>query len=125
MLNLKETSQSVGFCGLRCFGFEGEPSGTDEGEILYGLTPSEWGKGFATEASLEVLRYGFLKLGLMCIHAGADPSNKDSFRVMERLGMKFLRPTVIGGLDAIYYALNREEFCAGEQAGSDRHHAQS
>ncbi|MEP7340583.1 MAG: GNAT family N-acetyltransferase [Acidobacteriota bacterium] len=110
MISLKETSQPVGFCGLRHFHFEDEPANADEVEILYGLTAAYCGKGLATEASVEVLRYGFVELGLMCIYAGADPPNRDSFRVMERLGMKFLRQTVIGGLDAIYYVLNRDEF---------------
>jgi ribosomal-protein-alanine N-acetyltransferase len=113
VISLKELLEPVGFCGLRHFRFEDQPNNTDEVEILYGLTAAHCGKGLATEASVEVLRYGFVELGLPRIYAGADPPNRNSFRVMERLGMKLLRQTVIDGLDTIYYVLNRDEFSRG------------
>lgn len=113
MICLKDTSTPVGFCGLRHFCFEDEPDGNDEVEILYGLATAQWGGGLATEASVSVLRYGFESLGLQCIYAGADPPNDASFRVMERLKMKFLKRTIVGGLEAVYYVLNRDEFFRG------------
>ena len=110
MVYLKEASEAVGFCGLRHFRFEEESTGSDKVEILYGLWPAHWGKGLATEASAAILHYGFKALDLMHIYAGADPPNQNSFRVMERLGMRFLRRTTIGELVADYYVLHREGF---------------
>jgi ribosomal-protein-alanine N-acetyltransferase len=114
---LKETSEAVGFCGLRHFRFEEAAAGADEVEILYGLWPAHWGKGLATDASAAVLRYGFDALGLTRIYAGADPPNQDSFRVMERLGMKFLRRTTVGELEAVYYVICRDEFYTSDVIG--------
>jgi len=122
---LKETSEPVGFCGLRHFRFEDGPDSADEVEILYGLAPTHWGKGLATEASAAVLRYGFETLGLARIYAGADPPNAGSFRVMERLGLKLLRRTTVGELEAVYYVINRDEFCPGDATFPPEHPAQS
>ncbi len=99
-----ERDAPIGFCGLRPFG---EPP---EVEILYGLAPGRWGRGFATEAARAVLRYGFEDCGFAQLFAGADPPNTASFRVMERLGMKPVRRARSGDSGALYYAVSREAF---------------
>lgn len=109
---LKKTVQALGFCGLRFI------EETSEIEILYGLWPKFWGKGFATEASLAVLRFGFETCKLERILAGADPPNVASIRVMERLGMKFDRQTRRSDLPIAYYALTRAEWQAAQEAKS-------
>jgi [ribosomal protein S5]-alanine N-acetyltransferase len=108
ILSLKNDPQPIGFGGLRQFKLE--KSGADEIEILYGLAPKYWGQGLATEAAQAFLRYGFEELGLENIYAGADPPNKASFRVMQRLGMNEPRHTEVNGLAAIYYSMRRAEF---------------
>src|SRR5262249_44631118 len=55
----------IGFSGLS---LTGDPP---EVELLYGITPSAWGQGVATEAARAVLRYGFAELRLARITAGA------------------------------------------------------
>lgn len=107
-LRLKGLAEIIGFCGFRHFKFDDENSGQTEVEILYGLSTEHWGKGLATEASFALLQFGFEECGLECIYAGADPPNQASFRVMERLSMKFLRQTFIGGLEAVYYNIRRK-----------------
>ncbi len=42
--------------------------------------------------------------------AGADPPNTASFRVIEKLGMKFAGKITINGLEAIYYVMNQDDF---------------
>lgn len=95
-------AEIIGFCGLRHFH---EPPKV---EILYGLYPSRWGRGFATEAARAVLARGFENCDLERIYAGADPPNGSSFRVMERLGMRPWRRLEINGQEAAYYVLERE-----------------
>jgi len=58
-----------------------------QGEIGWALRPDAQGKGYATEASREMLRLGF-EGGLHRIFAECDPRNDASIRVMERLGMR-------------------------------------
>ena len=94
----------IGFAGLR-------PIGTlPEVELLYALHPDYWGRGLATEAAHAVLRFGFTVGGLAEILAGADPPNVASFRVMQRLGMTFLRNAEVGGRPVRYYRITREAF---------------
>ena len=79
-------------------------------ELYFGLLPSYWGKGLATEAGRAVLRFGFEEIGLPQILAGADPPNTSSFRVMERLGMTFAGERRSGKLPVRYYRIRRENF---------------
>ncbi|MGF1471312.1 MAG: GNAT family N-acetyltransferase [Rubrobacteraceae bacterium] len=104
VLTAEEGSLSpIGFCGLRFFG---EPPG--EIELLYGIAPPYWGRGLATEAAEALLRFGFEECGFERVYAGADPPNKGSLRVIEKLGMAFDRSTRINGREAIYHVISRE-----------------
>jgi RimJ/RimL family protein N-acetyltransferase len=89
----------VGFAGLRPIG------GTSDIEVLYGLRPAVWGRGFATEAARAVIDWGFDVLGLSAIAAGADPPNAASFAVIERLGLPFWKDVTLGGRSARYHRL--------------------
>jgi [ribosomal protein S5]-alanine N-acetyltransferase len=57
-------------------------------ELGYWLGAPYWGKGFATEAGREMLRYGFEELRLHRIHASHFKHNPRSGRVLQKLGMK-------------------------------------
>lgn len=94
----------LGFCGLRRFGDESEV------EVLFGIRPDVWGRGLATEAATAVLTRAFREDGLAKVYAGADASNPASFRVMEKLGMRFaeIRSTPAG--ETPYWVIEREEF---------------
>ncbi len=78
-----ETGQAVGEFMLRLKSLESR-----QAEIGWSLHPDAQGRGFATEASREMLRIGFDELGLHRIVAGCDSRNAASLRVMERLGMR-------------------------------------
>src|SRR3712207_4420090 len=82
----------AGFAAL----FRREPG--DAPELLYGLAPASWGRGLATEAAREVVRYAFDDLGERRVWAATDPPNAASARVMERLGMRFVRRGAEHGL---------------------------
>jgi ribosomal-protein-alanine N-acetyltransferase len=82
----KETGLFVGALGLH------EP--TDQlpflpcVEIGWRLSHEHWGKGYATEAGKEVLRFAFEVLKLEEVVSFTALINKRSRSVMERLGMK-------------------------------------
>ena len=59
-----------------------------QGEIGYIFHPDHGGRGYATEASREMLRLGFDGLGLHRIVGRLDARNTASARVLERLGMR-------------------------------------
>ncbi|HEX6708967.1 MAG TPA: GNAT family N-acetyltransferase [Rubrobacter sp.] len=96
----------VGFCGLR-------PLDDAPGvEVLYGIAPSRWGEGFATEAAVAMLHYGFEEAGLDRILGIADRENVSSRRVLEKIGMTFDEHVLDGGREEIRYSIRRKEFRA-------------
>jgi RimJ/RimL family protein N-acetyltransferase len=80
---LRESEQLCGGVGL-----SPEP---DHGraEIGYWIGVPFWGKGIASEAAREMIRYGFEDLGLNRIFANVYSGNAASQRVLEKLGMKY------------------------------------
>lgn len=94
----------IGFCGF-CF-FHEPP----KLELLYGIAPAYWNKGFASEAAEAMMRYGFEELKFERIEASTDAANLASSKVMERAGMNFWKREPTNGLDTVYYALSRETF---------------
>ncbi|MCI0692329.1 GNAT family N-acetyltransferase [candidate division KSB1 bacterium] len=100
----KNEDELIGFCGFRLF------DDPPEVEILYGILPSHWRQGLATEAAIAMLRCGFEEHGFERIFAGADPPNTASFCVMEKCGMKFAKRMFINNIETIYYVIPREAF---------------
>jgi RimJ/RimL family protein N-acetyltransferase len=58
------------------------------GELGYVLNPEDGGRGYATEAAAEMLRFGFDAVGLHRIIARVDERNERSARLLRRLGMR-------------------------------------
>jgi ribosomal-protein-alanine N-acetyltransferase len=57
-------------------------------ELGYWLGVQHWGKGYATEAAREMLRYGFENLRLHRIFASHFKHNPNSGRILVKLGMR-------------------------------------
>jgi RimJ/RimL family protein N-acetyltransferase len=85
-------------------------------EIGYWIGVPFWGRGYATEAAAEVVRYGFEKCGLQRIFAGHFTRNAASGRVLQKVGMQYegtLRRHQIKwgeALDIAFYGILREEW---------------
>jgi len=60
----------------------------DQAEIGYALGIAHRGQGYATEAARALLAYSFTALDLHRVQATTSPTNRGSWRVMERLGMR-------------------------------------
>ncbi|MBC7930763.1 MAG: GNAT family N-acetyltransferase [Rubrivivax sp.] len=100
----KDTGALAGYCGLSC---GHEEIGV---ELAYLFARAEWGKGLATEAASACLRYGFERLGLDSIAALTRHENARSRRVMERLGMTYLRAGHYYGYSCVCYSIPRDEW---------------
>lgn len=57
-------------------------------QVGYLLYPEFWGRGYATEMCVAVLRYGFTTMGLPRIHAITDLDNVNSQHVLAKAGMR-------------------------------------
>lgn len=58
-------------------------------ELGYWIGVPHWGQGYASEASLAVLRFAFEELGLHRVFANHFRRNPASGRVLEKLGMTY------------------------------------
>lgn len=75
----------IGFVGLLPVQFEAHF--TPAVEVGWRLARDEWGNGYATEAAIAAVRFGFDEAGLDEIVSMAVPANRRSTAVMERIGM--------------------------------------
>lgn len=82
----------------------------------YALARPVWGLGIVPEAGRAVIDWGFERYSLHRIHSRADLRNRQSWRVMEKLGMT--REGVLRGhrrmrnehVDDVCYGILREEW---------------
>lgn len=81
---LPEENKLIGWCGLERISEKDR-----ELEIGYALNRHYWGKGYATEAAEAMLQFGFKELNAHRIFATANPANKGSHRVLEKLGLQY------------------------------------
>jgi ribosomal-protein-alanine N-acetyltransferase len=100
----RENGELIGHCGLKPL------DTTTEVEIAYALAKSHWDRGLATEAARTVLRFGFEQRHLERIVAVAVPENLASRRVMEKLGMRYVKTDRYYDDDLVYYALSHADF---------------
>lgn len=85
-VEVKETSEMIGFVGLNIPEFESHF--TPCVEVGWRLASQAWGKGYATEAAKAVLEIGFRNFQLKEIVSFTVPQNLRSIAVMEKIGMK-------------------------------------
>jgi RimJ/RimL family protein N-acetyltransferase len=83
----KSTDEFLGWLSLR----PSETGSSGDATLGYRLRRSAWGKGYATEGSRALVRRGFIVLGLQRVVATTYQDNLASRRVMENVGMTFVR----------------------------------
>ena len=93
----KTTGAFIGQCGLRPIDEGAGP----EIEIAYHYTKVSWGKGYGTEAAIAVVAHGFGPVCLERIVALALPDNVGSWRIMEKVGLRYEGLVNYFGLDGL------------------------
>lgn len=92
----RDSNHLVGFAGLL-------PSEEEAPNLIYGIHPDFAGKGYATEAAGTVLSYALGSLALSRVKADVDEPNVESVRVLEKLNMKRVDRSVVGGRPLLYF----------------------
>ena len=110
-VRLAGTSEIMGFCGFRPADWQRAP------ELLCGLATRHWGRGYAYEAAMAVLDFGFTTRGFSSVVSATDVPNTASVRLMERIGMTFERRGSLNGLDTLFYELTRHRCPATSKHG--------
>ncbi len=103
-MTIKETGDFAGWCGLWRL------AESEEIEVGYAVAKRFWRRGYAVEAALRLLEYGFDELGLEKIVAVAREQNLASRRVMEKIGMEFDYIGRFYETELVHYSITREEF---------------
>ena len=107
---LRDGSELVGAIGLQI------DRGHNKAELGYWIGKPFWNLGYATEATIAILAFGFDKLRLGRIQAGHLARNPSSGRVMEKAGMILegtaRQATIKWGQceDLLSYAILREDW---------------
>lgn len=97
-VTLRENGQVMGFNGLEFL------SDTNETEVGYLFSKVFWGKGYATEATISVVRFGIEDIKLKEIIGLTDPENIASQRVLEKSGLSFTRRQSYFGMEMFRFA---------------------
>lgn len=85
LVTLRESGTAIGICGLI------RREGLDDPDIGFAYQPAFWGQGFGDEAAQGVLQHARHELGLPRVAAITNPDNVRSIRLLEKLGLKFVR----------------------------------
>jgi RimJ/RimL family protein N-acetyltransferase len=104
----KATHAFIGFCGLQFL------ENTSEIEIGYRIARRFWRMGIATEAARACLRHGFEILNLSRIVAVVHPENLPSQRVVEKIGLCYVKNSRFYNTELRYYEITRERFKSNE-----------
>lgn len=99
----RATDKPIGDAGLLLM-----PDGK-EVELGYRLDKTWWGQGRATEVAAAWVDYAFGPLNIPALVAFAEPENIGSIRVMEKIGMHFLRKELLYGKIEVVYGIERSE----------------
>lgn len=90
---LKEQNLLIGSIGLKMGTDTDMTDREDECELGYWIGKPYWGQGFIPEAAEELLRHGFLKLGMKRIWCGYYEGNVKSAIVQKKLGFRYHHKT--------------------------------
>ena len=96
LAELKDTGEPIGTCGLV------KRDSVEDVEIGYALLPQFRGKGLALEGAQAVLHYARDVLGIERIAAIVTPANRDSIRLLEKIGRTYVRPMKLPNNDEVH-----------------------
>jgi RimJ/RimL family protein N-acetyltransferase len=85
MVELKENGTPVGMCGIIKRDYLDSP------DIGFAFLPEFMGQGLAFEIAGATMAYSRSTLNLSTIHAITVPQNKPSIRLLEKIGMQYIK----------------------------------
>ncbi len=115
-ITLKNEDRVIGRVGFSAW------SASNRAMLGYDLAREYWGRGIASEAVREIIRFGFERMGLNRIEAETIEDNHESRRMLDRLGftLEGIRREYSLEDDGLYhgsamYGLLRSEYDQGEE----------
>jgi len=98
----------IGWVLVRPMAFFSDAPEYDNIELGWRFKQSSWGKGYATEAAMQIQRVMLKQLGVSALSATALEDNIGSINIMKKLGMSYVKTYVhehdlLGEMNAVYY----------------------
>lgn len=95
----KKNQEFLGWCGLKY-----SPD-SEEYDIGFRFFKTQWNKGYATESAKACLALGFQKFQLKVILGRAMKVNIRSIRVLEKIGLTYVRTFNFDGEKGVIYEI--------------------
>jgi RimJ/RimL family protein N-acetyltransferase len=86
LVETKEQKKPIGICGFLRRDYLDHP------DIGFAFLPDYHGKGLAQESAQACLAYGRKKLKMNVIYAITLPSNQNSIKLLEKIGLTYVSP---------------------------------
>lgn len=99
-IHVKSDFEFIGWCGLKYI----EEIGIID--LGYRLLKSAWGREYATEAAQYTIIYGLRDLKLETITGTAHTENIASIKILEKIGMKFIKMDVLDEVPVKVFTLS-------------------
>jgi len=98
----KRIQQFIGLCGFEC--------SQDGIEIVYMFFDCFWGEGYATEAVLASIEYGFNFLDFNTVIAITQSANEASCRLLQKVGMRHIHNLYRYNAEQCLYRVVRQDW---------------
>ncbi|KNB60374.1 GNAT family N-acetyltransferase [Chryseobacterium sp. Hurlbut01] len=98
----KSNHEFLGWCGLK---YDEKLNETDIGFRFF---EHFWNLGFATESAKACIDYGFAQLNLKTIVGRAMKENSASVKVLEKIGLQYVRDFDFNGHDGVIYSIENK-----------------
>ena len=85
-----ETGEFIGWTGIKFVNDLVENGNTNFYDYGYRLNENFWNKGYATEASIAWLEYGFNQMKIDKMNAYTHAQNGASNHILQKVGMRFM-----------------------------------
>lgn len=100
---LKKTNEFIGWCGLK------KDTKTGEIDLGFRFLKNKWGKGYATEASLGCIKYGFVILNLSKLVGRTYLENKYSQNVLKKCKFSLSKKIMYDNRLALQFELKNDQ----------------
>lgn len=100
----KETGTFVGRAGLIYLAFDDTQP---EIEVGYALLTPYWNKGYATELTQALIKWGFQHLSVDHLVGVIRPQNDRSRHVLEKSGMKYIKLSLYRDIEVAFYQIDK------------------
>jgi ribosomal-protein-alanine N-acetyltransferase len=108
----KSSGDFIGWSGLKLNAGEKEALNgfQDFIDIGYRFIPKYWGKGYATESAIAMLKFGFENMGYPVIYGAAEIENAASNKVLQKIGLKYVNDFFYDDIPCSWYELKKEDY---------------